>query len=93
MLKSQPAPWVHCHTIIGVIPDKGILGKVVGEGDGVVSYASAHLDHVDSEIVVNADHTTVHSHPLTVWKCTAFCWRIWPKSIAAGAPTCGSGRR
>jgi pimeloyl-ACP methyl ester carboxylesterase len=66
MLKSQPAPWVHCHTIIGVIPDNGLLGKVVGEGDGVVSYASAHLDHVDSEIVVNADHTTVHSHPLTV---------------------------
>ncbi|MEX2113366.1 MAG: alpha/beta fold hydrolase [Pirellulales bacterium] len=66
MLQAQPAPWVRCHTIIGVVPDKGLLGKVVGEGDGVVSYASAHLDHVDSEIVVNADHTTVHSHSLSV---------------------------
>ncbi len=66
MLRTQPAPWVHCHTIIGVIPDKGLLGKVVREGDGVVAYSSAHLDHVDSEIVVDADHTTVHSHPRTV---------------------------
>jgi hypothetical protein len=66
MLQAQPAPWVHFHTIIGVIPEKGLVGKFVGEGDGVVAYSSAHLDHVDSEIVVNADHTTVHSHPLSV---------------------------
>ncbi len=66
MLHAPPAPWVHFHTIIGVIPEKGLVGKFVGEGDGVVAYASAHLDRVDSEIVVNADHTTVHSHPLSV---------------------------
>ncbi len=66
MLETPPAPWVRTHTIIGVIPEKGILGKVVGEGDGVVTYTSAHLDNVDSEVVVNADHTTIHSHPLSV---------------------------
>jgi pimeloyl-ACP methyl ester carboxylesterase len=66
MLGSRPAPWVRHHTIVGVIPDKGLLGKVVGEGDGVVSFTSAHLDNADSEIVVNADHTTIHTHPLSV---------------------------
>jgi pimeloyl-ACP methyl ester carboxylesterase len=66
MLQAPPAPWVHFHTIIGVIPEKGLVGKFVGEGDGVVAYSSAHLDHVDSEIVVNADHVDIHSHPLSV---------------------------
>jgi hypothetical protein len=66
MLTARHAAWVRHHAIVGRIPDKGLLGKVVGDGDGVVSYASAHLDNVDSEIVVNADHTTIHSHPLSV---------------------------
>ena len=35
-------------------------------GDGVVPYASAHLDGVDSEQVVAADHFHVHQHPLAV---------------------------
>ncbi len=35
-------------------------------GDGVVSYQSAHLDGVLSEVVVTADHTHVHQHPLAV---------------------------
>ena len=66
MLAAPAGPWVKYHNIVGVIPDKGILGHVVGEGDGVVSFASAHLDNVDSEIVVNADHTSIHTHPLSV---------------------------
>ncbi len=35
-------------------------------GDGVVPYSSAHLEGVDSELVVPADHFTVHHHPLAV---------------------------
>ena len=66
MLNAPTPPWVHQHTIIGVIPEKGLLGRVVGEGDGVVTVASAHLDTAESEITVNADHTTIHSHPLSV---------------------------
>jgi hypothetical protein len=31
-----------------------------------VSYESAHADDVESELVVPADHTSVHSHPLAV---------------------------
>jgi hypothetical protein len=66
LLAAPRPPWVRHHTIIGVVPDKGILGSVVGEGDGVVSFTSAHLEDADSEIVVSADHTTIHSHPLSV---------------------------
>jgi pimeloyl-ACP methyl ester carboxylesterase len=66
MLAARRAPWVRHHTIVGVVPEKGLLGRVTGEGDGVVSRASAHLDDVDSELVVSADHTTIHSHPLSV---------------------------
>lgn len=45
-----------------------VLAAAPGDerGDGVVSYASAHLDGVDSELVVPADHSHVHHHPLAV---------------------------
>jgi hypothetical protein len=67
MLNARRAPWVKYHNIIGLIPDKGLVGRVVGGSDGVVSFASAHLDNVNSEIVVeNADHLTVNRHPLSV---------------------------
>ncbi len=32
----------------------------------MVSYASAHLDGVASELIVPADHYHVHQHPLAV---------------------------
>ena len=31
-----------------------------------LSYASAHLDDVESELVVSADHLHVHHHPLAI---------------------------
>jgi hypothetical protein len=37
-----------------------------GGSDGVVPVASAKLDNVDSQIVVPADHSSVHRHPLSV---------------------------
>ena len=66
MLEAQRGPWVKYHNIVGRIPDKGLIGKVVGGSDGAVSFDSAHLEHVDSEIVVNADHLAINRHPLTV---------------------------
>jgi hypothetical protein len=66
ILNGHRAPWVKYHNIVGLIPDKGFIGHVVGGSDGVVTFASAHLDNVSSEIVVNADHTTVNRHPLSV---------------------------
>ena len=61
---ARPAPWVRHHNIIGVVPDEGILGRLASGSDGVVSYESAHLDNVTSELVITADHSTVHQHPL-----------------------------
>ncbi len=54
---ERATPGVHYHSIIGVAFGKGKDGS-----DGVVPYASAHIDGVDSEIVVPADHFRVHQH-------------------------------
>jgi pimeloyl-ACP methyl ester carboxylesterase len=66
MLESPRVPWVTYHNIVGRIPDKGLLGRVVGGSDGVVSFDSAHLQNVASEITVNADHLELTRHPLSV---------------------------
>lgn len=66
LVSAQPAPGVHLHNVIGVLPDEGIVGKLAGGTDGIVSYESAHLDGVDSEVVIQADHSRVHQHPLAV---------------------------
>jgi pimeloyl-ACP methyl ester carboxylesterase len=70
--KPRPEP-VRYHSVIGLVPRcrLGIEGVVTGfkepePGDGVVPYTSAHLDGVDSEVVVPADHMHVHHHPLAV---------------------------
>jgi pimeloyl-ACP methyl ester carboxylesterase len=74
LLAARPRPdHVHYHSIIGVLPrDDCLLDAILPGGnspdgtDGVVPYSSAHLDGVDSEIVVSADHFHVHHHPLAV---------------------------
>lgn len=66
MLRSQRPPWITTHNICGVVRDEGLFGHAAHEGDGVVAFESAHLDDTASEIVVNADHVTVHRHPLSV---------------------------
>jgi pimeloyl-ACP methyl ester carboxylesterase len=75
LLAGRPLPaGVHYHSIIGVLPHINYLpvesllpGGNSKEGtDGVVPYASAHLEGVDSEIVVPTDHLRVHHHPLAV---------------------------
>jgi len=58
------------HNIVGVIEEPTLLDKLAGEisgdGDGVVSFESAHLDDATSELVVDADHQHVHQHPKAV---------------------------
>jgi pimeloyl-ACP methyl ester carboxylesterase len=62
LLAARPAPaGVHYHSIIGVAFGKGQSGT-----DGIVPYTSAHVEGVDSELVVPAIHTTVHHHPRAV---------------------------
>jgi hypothetical protein len=75
LLAARPQPaGVHYHSIIGVLPHIDYLpvesllpgGRSKEGTDGIVPYASAHLEGVDSEIVVPADHLHVHHHPLAV---------------------------
>ncbi len=66
LLAAPRAPWVRYHNVLGRAPNQGFLGKIAGDGDGVVSLASASLDRVDSQIEVEADHVTVHQHPRSV---------------------------
>jgi pimeloyl-ACP methyl ester carboxylesterase len=66
MLQSRTSPRTKYHNIVGVISDRDLLGRITETGDGVVPYKSAHLDDVDSEIVVEADHIHVHQHPRSI---------------------------
>jgi len=66
MLASERPPWVKFHNIVGVVSEKKLLGRISDSGDGVVSYDSAHLEDADSEIVVDADHISVHQHPRAI---------------------------
>jgi pimeloyl-ACP methyl ester carboxylesterase len=54
-------PSVHVHSIIPVATD----GPVAEGSDGVVEYASAHIEGVDSELVVRSGHST-QSNPFTI---------------------------
>jgi hypothetical protein len=66
MLAAREAPWVTYHNIIGLVPKQGLFGKWAAGSDGVVTYRSAHMEDVESELIVPTDHLTVHMHPLAV---------------------------
>jgi hypothetical protein len=67
ILAARPAPpGVHYHSVIGVEPKGWQLFSHAEPGDCVVAYRSAHLEGAESELVVPANHFTVHHHPETV---------------------------
>lgn len=67
LLTAPQAPWIRRHNVVGRVSKIDKLSwKPVEPGDGIVAYTSAHLDNVESEVVVDAYHTTIHAHPLTV---------------------------
>ncbi len=69
LLTAMPGPWVSYHNIVGHDPNPGWRKYIVGDGDGVVSLASARLDNTPqlrSQIVVPADHSDVHRHPESI---------------------------
>lgn len=66
MLRAPRAPWVHYHNIIGVVPDSGFLNQFSKGGDGVVSFESAHMDDVESEIMVQSQHQDIHRTPRAI---------------------------
>jgi triacylglycerol esterase/lipase EstA (alpha/beta hydrolase family) len=53
LAKLPIAPGIHAHSIMGVKK-----GPKEGGSDGVVSYESAHLDDVESELVVQSGHSS-----------------------------------
>lgn len=60
MLEAKYAPDVKFHNIIGVLEDPSLLQSQSGPGDGVVNYNSAKMQDVESEHVIDAEHTTIH---------------------------------
>ncbi len=69
LLTASPGPWVTFHNVVGHDPEAGWSEYLVGEGDGVVSLTSARLDELRqlrSQIIVPADHISVHRHPRSI---------------------------
>jgi hypothetical protein len=66
MLAAHRMPWVKYHNIVGDYAMPWYMKPFEQEGDGVVPITSAKVDYAASEIVVPADHTTVHAHPAAV---------------------------
>jgi pimeloyl-ACP methyl ester carboxylesterase len=62
-LRAIPvAPGIHAHSIIPTLQD----GPLETRDDGVVEYKSAHIDGVDSELVIEHQDHSAQSNPLTV---------------------------
>jgi len=68
MLRAKKANHVRFHNIIGVLEDPPLLAGRNHRGDGVVEYASARMDDVQSELIVDANHTTVHMTGKTIFE-------------------------
>ena len=66
LVNTQLPPWVKQHNILGVLEHDGEPVPLLESGDGIVSYASAHVENVASELLVNSTHSTVHQHPRAI---------------------------
>jgi pimeloyl-ACP methyl ester carboxylesterase len=60
--KIPVAPGIHAHSIIPTLQD----GPLEDRDDGVVQYKSAHVDGVDSEMVIEHQGHSTQSSPLAV---------------------------
>ncbi|TWU09882.1 Alpha/beta hydrolase family protein [Allorhodopirellula heiligendammensis] len=60
LLRAKTSPEIRYHNIIGVLHDPPMLAGRNYKGDGVVEYASAKMEDVKSELVVDATHTSLH---------------------------------
>jgi hypothetical protein len=56
------APGIHAHSIIPTLQD----GPLMNRNDGVVEYKSAHIDGVESELVIEHQGHSTQSNPLAV---------------------------
>ena len=60
MLRARRAPWVNYHNIIGIVEKSNWFSKDATDSDGIVNVESAHMDDVDSEILVQSRHQDIH---------------------------------
>ena len=60
MRRAKYSPGVKFHNIIGVLEDPSFVQRRIGKGDGFVTLASARIEGVESELLVDAEHTSVH---------------------------------
>jgi hypothetical protein len=56
------APKVIAHSIVAIDPERPLDVA----GDGVVKYMSAHVDGVDSELIVRSPHSGMQAAPATI---------------------------
>jgi pimeloyl-ACP methyl ester carboxylesterase len=63
LAESPNSRRVSYHNIFAVQPQEDALGY---DGDGVVEIASARRDDFDSQLQIEATHTTAHRHPLAI---------------------------
>lgn len=68
MMRAKRSPGVKYHNIVGVLENRSVFTGRGGRGDGVVDYASATMDDVESELVVDAPHTTIHMVGKTIFE-------------------------
>ena len=66
MLECERPPWMRYHNVVGLVPEDSWTHFIAGRGDGVVPYGSAIMTDVLSQIEVEADHISVHTHPRAV---------------------------
>ena len=60
MHQAKYSPQVKFHNIIGALQNPSFLQRRAGVGDGIVALASARVGDVESELLVDSEHTTVH---------------------------------
>ncbi len=75
------APGIHAHSIIPTLQD----GPLEDRNDGVVEYKSAHIDGVESEVVIEHSGHSTQANPLTVREVR----RILMEELARPARTGG----
>jgi len=60
LLRAKTSPDIRYHNIIGVLNDPPMLAGRGYKGDGVVEYVSAKMEDVQSELIIDASHTSIH---------------------------------
>ena len=80
--KIPVAPGINAHSIIPTLQD----GPLETRDDGVVEYKSAHIDGVESELVIEHSGHSTQGNPLTVREVR----RILIEELARGTPPAAS---